>query len=365
MMRICAEITAYALLPTHKGAADMSAFKNDRNQTSRRDVLLSGVAAGVTAAFLDAFNSVPEAAAAPLDQPADLVDALHSAFGKRHVRAVHAKGVVLTGSFAPDPAALGICNALLFTAKSVPVVVRFSDFTGIPDIPDTVGDANPRGLAIKFRQVDGSEMDIVSHSFNGFPTKTAGEFGQLLRAIGSSGPDTPHPTPLEQFLESHPVAKTFLTTQKPAPESYATVPYFGVNSFAFIKSGGARTNVRYRFTPQAGEHYLDPATIAARGPNYLSGEIAERVAKSPIAYDWFAQVAASGDAIDDPSIAWPESRELVKLGTITIDKFGDDQVKESRELLFVPGNIPPEIEIADPMLTVRTGAYPISFAERQ
>jgi catalase len=361
----CAATRVYKPMSKYEGVVDMSVLKNEHNQTNRRDVLLSGVAAGVAAAFLETLNIGSAAMAAPLDEPADMVDALHSAFGKRHVRAVHAKGVVLTGTFAPDPAALGICSANLFTAQSVPITVRFSDFTGIPDIPDTVGDANPRGLAIKFHQADGSEMDIVSHSFNGFPTKTAMEFGQLLRAIGSSGPDVPHPTPLERFLEGHPIAKTFLTTQKPAPVSYATVPFFGVNSFAFVKDGTARTNVRYRFVPLAGEHYLDLASIAASGPNYLSEEIAVRVAKTPIRFDWFSQVAIKGDAIDDPSIAWPENRELVKLGTLTIDKFEADQVKVSHDLLFLPGNIPAEIEIADPMLAVRTDAYPISFGERQ
>jgi catalase len=349
----------------YEGAVDMNLLKNSHTQTNRRDVLLSGVAAGVAATFLESLHVGSAVMAAPLDEPAEMVDALHSAFGKRHVRAVHAKGVVLTGTFAPDPAALGICSANLFTAQSVPVTARFSDFTGIPDIPDTVGDANPRGLAIKFHQADGSEMDIVSHSFNGFPTKTAMEFGQLLRAIGSSGSDVPHPTPLERFLDGHPIAKTFLTTQKPAPVSYATVPFFGVNSFAFVKGGSARTNVRYRFVPLAGEHYLDPASIAASGPNYLSEEIAARVAKTPIRFDWFAQIAIKGDAIDDPSIAWPDNRELVKLGTLTIDKFEVDQVKASHDLLFLPGNIPAEIEIADPMLAVRTNAYPISFGERQ
>jgi catalase len=343
----------------------MPVSTNDRNRTNRRDVLISGVAAGVAAKFLESSLIVPQAIAASPDVPADMVDALHSAFGKRHVRAVHAKGVVLTGTFTPDAAAQVVCSAALFTSPSVPVTVRFSDFTGIPDIPDTVGDANPRGFAVKFHQADGSEMDIVSHSFNGFPTKTSVEFGQLLRAIGSSGPNASRPTPLEIFFDGHPIAKTFLTTQKPAPVSYATVPYFGVNAFAFVKSGGARMNVRYRFVPHAGEHFLDLASIAASSPNYLAEEIELRVAKTPISFDWFVQVAGPSDAVDDPSIAWPENRELLKLGTITIDKFETDQVKASHDLLFLPGNIPTEIEIVDPMLTVRTGAYPISFSERQ
>ena len=96
-------------------------------------------------------------------------------------------------------------------------------------------------------------MDIVTHSFNGFPTANADEFAELLRAIGASGPEAPKPTALDTFLGTHPVAKTFLTTQKPAPVSYATVPYFGVNAFSFTNAAGHRSNVRYRFVPLVGE----------------------------------------------------------------------------------------------------------------
>jgi catalase len=37
----------------------------------------------------------------------------------------------------------------------VPVVVRFSDFAGVPSIPDTDPRASPRGMAIKFKLPDG------------------------------------------------------------------------------------------------------------------------------------------------------------------------------------------------------------------
>ena len=40
--------------------------------------------------------------------PQQMVDALHAAFGDHHSRAVHAKGTIVEGSFAPDPAARGL-----------------------------------------------------------------------------------------------------------------------------------------------------------------------------------------------------------------------------------------------------------------
>ena len=298
-------------------------------------------------------------------EAAQLVDDLHSVFGKHHARAVHAKGIILEGTFAPTEAARSVSRAALFARDGVPVTIRFSNFAGIPNVPDNVNDANPRGFGIKFRTGGDGDMDVVAHSFNGFPTATAGEFGVLLRAIASSGPGIASPTPLEQFLKSHPIAKTFFMTQNPPPVSYATTAYFGVNSVAFVNAKNERNFVRYRFVPAAGEHYLDETTRKSKGPNYLTEEIAQRIAATPIRFDWYAQLAGPGDKIEDPSIAWPEARTLVNLGAITVERITSNQTVADKSLLFLPGTLPNGIEAADPMLAVRNEAYPISFGERQ
>ena len=302
---------------------------------------------------------------AALETPSSLVSALHSAFGQHHCRAVHAKGTILEGSFTPTARAKGLSQATVFSGGAVPITVRFSDFTGMPDIPDTIGDANPRGFAIKFNLPAGGELDLVAHSFNGFPTRTSDEFAQLLRAIGASGAGAAKPTELDRFLGAHPIAKVFLTTQKPPPVSYGTLNYFGVNAFTFVDAAQRRRAVRYRFVPSAGEHVLDAAALTAKGPDYLREEIEARVVAAPIVFDWFAQIAELGDLRDDPSIAWPESRELVNLGTVTIVRLDSEPMKTDKALLFLPGRLPTGIEIADPMIAMRSAAYPISFAERQ
>jgi catalase len=71
-------------------------------------------------------------------------------------------------------------------------------------------------------------------------------------------------------------------------------------------------------------------------------EIAARVAKAPVMFDWFAQIAQPGDRTDDPSTPWPEDRQLVKLGTLTITEVAADQERLSRSLLFLPNNVPPD-----------------------
>ena len=298
----------------------------------------------------------------PPETGQDLVRDLHSAFGEHHARAVHAKGIILVGRFEPTIEARSLSRARLFR-KVTPVTVRFSNFTGFPDIPDNDPGANPRGMAIQFGPRSAPALDIVTHNFDGFPTRTATEFGELLRAIGTSGKGVSAPTPLDRFLGSHPVAKTFLTTQHPAPLSYATTSYFGVNAVTFTDPKGRGHPVRYRFVPAAGEQYF--AAGSSPTANYLQPEIAGRVAASPVRFDWYAQLGEPGDLLDDPSIAWPASRKLVKLGTITIDAVSADTPEADRALLFLPSRMPDGIMAADPMLAIRTVAYPVSFRERQ
>ena len=316
-------------------------------------LLTAGLALG-TAMPADAQDSLP----------AELVQDLHGVFGNNHARAVHAKGIVLTGHFTPSAEARRLSKAAVFV-KSTPVIVRFSDFTGIPTIPDNISDASPRGLAIKFGTVDDASLDIVAHGFNGFPVKTAAEFGQLFKAIAASGPAAAKPTALDSFFASHPRAKTFLTTQSPPPMSYATQPYFGVNAFTFTDARGHATAVRYRFVPRAGTHFLNLAEAKAKAPDYLRREIADRVRAATIQFDWYAQIAEASDTLDDPSIAWPETRRTVLLGTITITQLAADQAGLDKALVFLPGNVPNGITPADPMVEIRTAAYPVSFGERQ
>jgi catalase len=297
--------------------------------------------------------------------PAELVDALNGVFGKQtDNRAVHAKGVVLEGKFTPSPSAATISKAPHLQQTAVPVTVRFSDFAGVPTIPDTDANASPRGMAVKFKLPDGSDTDLVMHSYNGFPTATADEFRQLLIALAASGPNAPKPIPLEKFFETHPIAKTFLTAEKPAPVSYATLLYFGVNSFKFTNAKGDSTIVRYQMEPVGDAQYLTKKQLAAAGPNYLVDEIRERVADGPVRMKLQVQVAEAGDKIEDPSIAWPDSRKTVELGVIEIDKVDPDSDAAQRALLFIENKVPAGIEPADPMITARSEAYPVSFARR-
>ncbi|GGC68520.1 catalase family peroxidase [Undibacterium terreum] len=297
--------------------------------------------------------------------PTQMVDTLNSVFGDHHVRAIHAKGIVLEGTFAPSPSAASVTKAAHLQKTTVPVTVRFSNFAGLPDIPDNHPLASPRGLAIKFKLPDSSSTDIVSHSFNGFPTANTDQFRELLQALAASGPDAAKPTQLDNYLGSHPIAKTFLTSPKPAPVSFGTLPYFGVNTFKFINAQNKVTYGRYRIIPVADAAYLSDEQTAKAAPGYLADEIRERVKKGPVKFKLMLQIAEKDDKIDDPSIAWPDSRRVVELGTLSITTAVADSDAAQKALLFMPNNLPKGIEVEDQMANARANAYAVSFGRRQ
>jgi catalase len=133
------------------------------------------------------------------------VDAMNKLWGKHPgMRANHAKGVVVEGSFKPSPAAKALSKANIFAGPVVPVTVRFSDSTGLPTLPDGSAGANPHGMAIKFHPAGGDPVDVVTNSLAFFPVATGEEFAELLQALAVSGPDAPKPTAAEKFIATHP-----------------------------------------------------------------------------------------------------------------------------------------------------------------
>ena len=326
---------------------------------------LAAIATLAAALAIPASVIAQEAPASQKSLAEQLVDAFNGVFGVHPgMRANHPKGVVLEGTFSPAASAASVSKAAHLQQKKapIPVTVRFSAGSGQPTVPDT--NQMPRGMAVKFSLPDGSKTDLVVLSFNGFPVATAEEFRDFLLAIAASGPDAPKPTAIEKFLAAHPTAKNFVESPKPQPVSYATLPYFGINAFKFTNAKGAVTFGRYQLRPVAGEHYLTQEQLATMGPDYLSTEIRERVRRGPAKFTLLLQVAEKADKVDDPSIAWPDSRKQIELGTIIITKAVADSHTAEKKLLFMPGALVPGIEAADPMIAARSASYVVSLSRR-
>ncbi|WP_336490293.1 catalase family peroxidase [Methylobacterium nigriterrae] len=324
--------------------------------------ILRGFAAAGALALAAASPAMAEDGATTAEQTVDVMNVL---FGKHPgFRANHAKGVVAEGSFTPSPEAARISKASLFQGPPVPVTVRFSDATGVPTIPDGKPNANPHGMALKFKLNDGSEMDVVVNALRFFPVATGEEFRDLLKAVSESGPDAAHPTALERFVAAHPAAATAGATAK-TPSSFARQTYHGVNAFILVDKDGKRQPFRFRFVPVAGEEILSAEEAAKQAPNYLMDEIGPRLAKEPVGFRVLAQLAEPGDPTNDATKPWPEDRRTVDLGTLTVTKAVPDSASAEKALLFLPNALTDGIEVSDdPLIDARVQAYAVSFGRR-
>lgn len=281
------------------------------------------------------------------------------------LRAVHNKGILVTGSFIPSKSASTITKAAHLQKTSSKVTIRFSNAGGVPKIEDTNPSANPRGMAIRFELPNGSITDIVSLSINAFPVSTPEQFLEFLNAIIASKGDSNRPTALDLLISKTPSLQRFMAIPRYFPVSFTTATYFGINAFEFTNAKGHKTYVRYQIIPMGGQESLSLDQLAKAGPNYLFEELPERLKTKNPAFRLMAQIADKDDVINDPSVIWPDDRKQVELGVIHIESLVPNNAEAEKSLAFNPlilldGIAPTN----DPVLLARPSAYAVSVGRR-
>jgi catalase len=273
---------------------------------------------------------------------------------------------MINGAFTPSAEAGKLSSAPHFNSPSMPITVRFSNSTGLPNVPDNDSNADPRGMAIRFNLGPRIHTDIIAHSTPFFPTRTGAEFLEFFKAVVSSPPGGPSPSPVEQFLGSHPAALAFVQAPKPAPSSYAREAYFGVTAYKLIDADGKATTIRYRVVPDLGVDTLDAEALKDKDVDFLQKDITACLQQGPVTFSLMAQVAEEGDITDDATVHWPETRPLVKLGSIKLESVVDENAKEQKHIIFDPIPRVKGVEPSDdPLLEFRAAAYLISGRERR
>lgn len=282
-------------------------------------------------------------------------------------RPVHAKGILLAGTFTPAAGVEALTNAPHLSRPSIRVAVRFSDFAGVPTVPDYDAEsASPRGFAVRFYLEEHVHTDIIGHSVDGFPVRTIEEFLQFLRAIHASGPGVAKPTPVEAFLAAHPAALAFVQAPKPIPTSFSKESYFSVSAYKFTNSAGATKFGRYRIVPQDGSEYLDAAAASKKSADFLFDEIRNRIARGSVKMRVLVQLAAEGDVVDDSTVHWPEERPVVEIGTIELNGLVPEEEAAQRQIIFDPIPRVRGIEPSgDPLLDPRATVYLASGRRRR
>jgi catalase len=287
----------------------------------------------------------------------EIVDAINEISG-RHPghRSAHSKGTLLTGTFTPSGAAKPLTTAGHLQDEPVKVTARFSNGGGDPNIPDYAREG--RGLAVKFYLPDGGKTDLVSLSLPCFFVRTPEDFLSFTQA--RMNPEQLMP----DWLGAHPEALTAIQAALSAdpPASYATCVYNSIHSFRWIDADGGTRFVRYRWVPEAGEQTLPADQAKERGRDYLQQDI---LGRGESAFTLRVILAEDEDAVDDPTVAWPEEREQVDVGRLALTGPELERERDGDILVFDPVRVTDGIELSDDaILRVRSDAYRVSVARR-
>lgn len=312
------------------------------------------------AATLPAFASEPPAA----DQ---VVAAIEGIFGATHgERRNHTKGLCATGEFVGNKAVAAYSRSPLFSGKPLPVIARFSLSGGNPKAPDTA--KSGRGMALQFQLPKGQLHQMAMLNTPMFGAATPQTFLDLMLA---SKPDPatgkPDPEKLKAFKESHPDnagQAQYLAANNP-PASFASSSYWGIHTFKFVNKKNRETLVRWQFVPQDGEQRLSDDELKTAGADFLAQKLIERAKQGPVCWDMMLTIGQPGDPQDDPTQPWPDGRQRIKAGTLTIGAAMPQQGGVCETINYDPLVMADGIRPTnDPVLLFRSPAYAVSFGKR-
>ena len=299
---------------------------------------------------------------------ARMVDAIQ-ANGPAHpgFRRAHSKGMCVEGEFRSSGLAWPLSSARVFRDPETPVLGRLSIAGGNPHGADP--DARVRSMALLLRSDDGTQWRMAMNNFPFFAVATPEGFqAQTLASRPDPATGKPDPARMAAFRERFPEARRFAAWAKsaPWPDSWANTSYNSVNSFRFVADDGSVRHVRWSMRPHAAFAAMDPGARAAADADFLAADLEQRLAQGPLRWDLVLTLAAAGDPVDDPSQPWPEGREKVVAGTLTLRSATPQATGACRDVVFDPLILPPGIRASDdPILAARSAAYARSFNRRE
>ena len=309
------------------------------------------------------------AAGAQEPSPEAIVDAMEKVSGTHAgKRRSGAKGVCASGELVSTGAGARLTTAVPFQpGNRVPVMARFSNGGGNPRAPDNGPTVRGMSLAFTLPGNDSLEMVMIN-----VPAFTASNLDSFMRLLASRVPDpttgAPDPQRIAAADKENPewaVQPNYLRTNSP-PSSYATAPYFSVNSFVFQNAAGEKRHVRWTFEPVAGRVVLTPEERQARGADFLQDELRQRVASAPAEWRMMVVLPREGDPLLSATAIWPEDREKVEVGVLRITGVTPaGQPGECEPVMFNPLLLPNGVEPSeDPMLPIRAPVYAVSLSRR-
>ena len=299
--------------------------------------------------------------------PARFVDAFERADGVfSGFRRNHAKGVGVSGYFESNGQGARLSKAVVFRAGRVPVIGRFSFGGGDPNVADA--STSVRGLALLFRLPDGEEWRTAMVNLPVFPFQTPQDFYDNLVA---SQPDPktgkPDPEKMKAFGASHPATvRAIGIIQSHAPSSgFDNTAFNSLNAFRFIDAAGASIPVRWSLAPAQPFAAATTAPTAQTDKNFMFDALIASILQHPLQWHLIITIGQPGDPTNDATMAWPDGREQVDVGTLTLDHIESEETSPARDINFDPLVLPSGMAPSDdPLLSARSAIYSQSFTRR-
>ncbi|MFC6671544.1 catalase family peroxidase [Marinobacterium aestuariivivens] len=299
--------------------------------------------------------------------PVRMIEAMEAAFGVTpgH-RRNHIKGTCAVGEFVGQASARRYSRSPLFSGEAIPVIGRFSLGGGNPGASDA--DKGVRGMALQFQLPGGGLQQMAMINVPVFGAAEPKTFHDMLVAL-QPDPATGKRDPerFRAFVDSHPDFHGLAeyNSRHNPPPSYADSRYFSLHAFRFVNGDGEKTLVRWYFQPRDGVKELSDAEREAAPDDFLESELIGRTEKAPVEWDMVIRIGQPGDPDTDPSKPWPEDREEVKVGVLTLTDAMPQEQGQCGPINFDPLVIADGIEATDdPVLKARSAAYAISFGKR-
>jgi catalase len=298
--------------------------------------------------------------------PARFVDGFEQVNGVHPgFRRNHAKGSGVSGFFESNGNGVRLSKAVVFRQGRVPVIGRFSLGGGHPYAADAANTV--RGLGLQFSPSDGEPWRTAMISFPVFPFSTPEAFyEQMIASKPDATTGKPDPAKMKAFLDRHPEsARVFEELKKrPVSSGFGDSTFHSLNTFRFVNAAGDSVPVRWLLTPL---QPFEPASTeaAAQDKNYLFDALIAQVHRQPLRWRLVVIIGQPGDPTNDPTVIWPEDREKVDLGTLTLDHVESDDSSPAAELNFDPLVLPAGIAPSDdPFLSARSAVYSQSYTRR-
>jgi len=310
------------------------------------------------------------APAAAQPSPDAIVDAFEAVLGPvRTHRPSHPKGVCAAGHFVATAEGTRLSVAPVFSGQRNTALIRFGVAGANPNASDTA--RGTRGLSIRFESAAGDLFEMANISAPVFiaPTPQALVDGLLARANdpATGRPNAERAAAFAAFVAANPSVGNqgrYVAANAP-PASFATTPYWGVNTFRFRGQDGQIRPARWVFEPRAGVERLTAEQMQSLGNHYLADELRRRVATAPIEFDMVLQFPGPGDDLLNPTIAWPDNRPRAVVGRLTVTEVSASPGGPCDPISFMILDQAPGIEMSDdPVLQARASSYAVSLSRR-